>query len=53
MTVDPGRQPSLTATAINNHGDVAGFYTNASGATVGFLRYHGQFRTLGVPGVRP
>ncbi len=50
VTVPGAGQLSLTATAINNHGDVAGFYTNAAGATVGFLRYHGQFRTLSVPG---
>jgi hypothetical protein len=33
VTVPGAGQLSLTATAINNHGDVAGFYTNAAGAT--------------------
>jgi hypothetical protein len=34
VTVPGASQLSLTATAINNHGDVAGFYTNAAGATL-------------------
>ena len=43
--------PSLTASAINNHGDIAGFYTDANGNTDAFLDYkHGAFRTLDVPG---
>ena len=43
--------PSLTASAINNHGDIAGFYTDANGNTDAFLDYkHGQFLTLDVPG---
>jgi hypothetical protein len=43
--------PSLTASAINNHGDVAGFYTDAAGNTHAFIDYHhGQFRILDVPG---
>jgi len=43
--------PSLTAAAINNHGDVAGFYTNSHGVTVAFLKYgYGRFLTLAVPG---
>ena len=29
--------PSLTATAINNHGDVTGFYTDSAGNTDGIL----------------
>ncbi len=42
---------SLTAAGISNNGDVTGFYTNAAGTTVAFLRYgHGSFRTLSVPG---
>jgi hypothetical protein len=42
---------SLTAAAINNNGDIAGFYTNpATGNTDGFLKYHGQFTDLAVPG---
>ena len=43
--------PSLTAAAINNHGDIAGFYTDRSGTTDAFLDYkNGRFRTLDVPG---
>ena len=42
---------SLTAAAINDRGDVAGFYTNpATGNTDGFLLSHGQFTDLAVPG---
>ena len=42
---------SLTAAAINDEGDVAGFYTNAAGTTDGFLKtHHGQFINLAVPG---
>ena len=43
--------PSLTAAAINNHGDVAGFYAKTSSQTDAFLRLHnGRFLTLAVPG---
>jgi hypothetical protein len=43
--------PSLTAAAINNHGDIAGFYTDSNGVTDAFLAdKHGPFRTLAVPG---
>jgi hypothetical protein len=43
--------PSLTATAINNYGDVAGFYAESSSLTDAFLMLHdGQFITLAVPG---
>jgi hypothetical protein len=43
--------PSLTAAAINNYGDVAGFYAKTSSLTDAFLRRHdGQFITLAVPG---
>jgi hypothetical protein len=43
--------PSLTAAAINNHGDIVGFYTDAKGNTDAFLdREHGSFRTLDYPG---
>ena len=41
---------SLTAAAINDEGHVAGFYTNAAGNTDGFLKTHGQFIDLAVPG---
>ena len=43
--------PSLTAAAINNRGDVAGFYTNSRGVTVALLKYgYGRFLTLAVRG---
>ena len=43
--------PSLTAAAINNHGDIAGFYTDKNGTTDAFLEdKHGHFRTLYFPG---
>jgi len=42
---------SLTAAAINNQGDIAGFYTNpANGNTDGFLKDGGKFIDLAVPG---
>jgi hypothetical protein len=49
----PGGQagPSLTAAAINNYGDVAGFYAKSATLTDAFLRLHdGRFITLAVPG---
>jgi hypothetical protein len=43
--------PSLTATGINNHGDVTGFYNKTSAQVDAFLKLHnGQFITLEVPG---
>jgi hypothetical protein len=43
--------PSLTAAAINDHGDVAGFYNKTSSLVDAFLQVHGgQFITLAVPG---
>ena len=43
--------PSLTATAINNYGDVAGFYAKSSSQTDAFLRLDsGRFIMLAVPG---
>ena len=45
------QSPSLTAAAINGHGDVAGFYNKTSAQVDAFLRLHnGQFVTLAVPG---
>ena len=42
---------SLTAAAVNNDSTVAGFYTNAKGATVGFVEWvNGHVATLAVPG---
>ena len=45
-----GLGPSLTATAINNRGDVAGFYNATSTAVDGFLKIGGSFIKLAVPG---
>ena len=42
--------PSTTATAINNNGDVAGFYTDKAGLTVSFLDVHGSFTSFAFPG---
>lgn len=42
--------PSLTATAINNPGDVAGFYNKTSSQVDAFLLRDGHFFTLAVPG---
>jgi hypothetical protein len=52
MVLKPGSaSASLTAAAINNHGDVAGFYATSGGASDGFLKYAGgRFITLAVPG---
>jgi hypothetical protein len=49
----PGRGigPSLTAAAINDHGDVAGFYNKTSALVDAFLKLRsGQFTTLAYPG---
>jgi hypothetical protein len=50
--VDPSSPgASLTAAAINDRGDVAGFYTNpATGDTDGFLLRNGRFTDLAVAG---
>jgi hypothetical protein len=43
--------PSLTAAAINNNGDVAGFYNKTSSQVDGFLKLRsGRFITLAYPG---
>jgi hypothetical protein len=42
---------SVTAAAINNQGDIAGFYTNGAGNVVGFLKFStGRMFTLSFPG---
>jgi hypothetical protein len=42
---------SLTATAINNEGAVAGFFTNAKGTVDAFAKQHsGHISTIAVPG---
>jgi hypothetical protein len=46
-----GLGPSLTAAAINNHGDVAGFYNKTSSQVDAFLKLaSGRFITLAYPG---
>lgn len=46
-----GLGPSLTAAAINNRGDVAGFYNKTSAQVDAFLKLHsGKFITLAYPG---
>ena len=44
------KSPSLTATAINNAGDVAGFYTASGGMTDAFLKTARHFTRLAMPG---
>lgn len=42
---------SLTAAAINNRGDIAGFFTPTNGITVAFIRlWNGQYFKLAYPG---
>lgn len=45
-----GMGQGTTAAAINNTGEIAGFYVDAGGATHGFLDNAGMFTTLDVPG---
>jgi hypothetical protein len=49
---DPGNSgASLTAAAINDHGDVAGFYNKTASQVDGFLKWrNGTFVTLAFPG---
>ena len=50
-TVTLRQGTSVTAAAINNSGDIAGFFTTAAGATDGFLRTgEGRAYTLAYPG---
>ncbi len=47
----PGLGPSLTAAAINNHGDVAGFYNKTASRVIAFLKLRsGRFITFAYPG---
>ena len=41
---------ATVAFSINDAGQVAGFYVDASGGTHGFVRTHGRFSTLDMPG---
>ncbi len=47
--VNYGGAVSLTATSINNLGEIGGFYVNAGGTTSGFLDVNGNFTTLNAP----
>jgi hypothetical protein len=50
-TVRMGGTTSLTATGINNEGDIAGFFTNLAGVVKAFLLYpDGRVTTLAFPG---
>jgi hypothetical protein len=50
-TVAEAGVTNLTAAAVNNRNDVAGFYVNAGGRTDGFLKVRNQtFIDLAVPG---
>jgi hypothetical protein len=50
-TVRMGGTTSLTATGINNEGDIAGFSTNLAGVVKAFLLYpNGRVTTLAFPG---
>ena len=52
LVTDPGQPAaSLTAAAVNNHGDVSGFYTGKGGTTDAYLNTAGgQFTSLAYPG---
>ena len=46
-----GNAPSLTASGINNAGDVVGEYATSGGAVTGFIKLAGgAFHTIAVPG---
>ncbi len=45
-----GAGQGTTAAAIDNAGDIAGFYVGADGVTHGFVDIGGMFTTLDVPG---
>ncbi|HEY7389770.1 MAG TPA: PEP-CTERM sorting domain-containing protein [Bryobacteraceae bacterium] len=48
---DPNGVGATTVAAINNSGELAGFFTNSlTGATEGFLENGGTFTTINVPG---
>ena len=50
VTASTAPTASLTAAAINNSGDMAGFYTAPGGNTDGFLKWNGGFDDLAAPG---
>jgi len=50
--INPPGAVSATATAINDHGTVAGFFTRGNGSTLSFIKQGDDWRTLSVPGSR-
>ena len=47
---DPLGIGTTTAAAINNSGEIGGFYTNGANETLGFIDDGGTFTTISVPG---
>lgn len=48
--VTPPGAANVTASAINNNGDIVGFYSYGSSETIGFLDRNGKFSTFSYPG---
>ena len=48
--INPPGATSATATAINDHGAVGGFFTEANGTIVSFIKRGATWKTLSVPG---
>jgi hypothetical protein len=48
--INPPGATSSTATAINDHGTVAGFFTKANGNIVSFIKQGAAWKTISVPG---
>ena len=48
--INPPGATSSTATAINDHGTVAGFFTEANGNVVSFIKQGSAWKTISVPG---
>jgi hypothetical protein len=50
VAVNPPGASSATATAINDHGAIGGFFTEASGSVVSFIKQSNAWKILEVPG---
>jgi len=48
--IDPPKATSATASSINDHGTVAGYYMTAGGTTSGFVDRAGNWQTVQYPG---
>jgi hypothetical protein len=48
--IDPFGSGNASATAINDHGAVAGFYAQANGNTAGFIMQGATFKSIEFPG---